>query len=210
MMMTRPRTKPSHDNFATQSLGDPVDRHARLKRNGHGSAVVWLTGLSGSGKSTVAKSIEAALFDLGVHVYVLDGDELRRGLCRDLQFSQADRSENLRRAAEVARILADAGLVVIASFISPYGRDRQAARGVVGEMPFIEVFVDCPLAECIRRDPKGLYARARAGEIPEFTGVSAPYEPPEHPEVHLRTERLSVGESVALVVGHLKERGVLP
>ncbi len=186
-----------------------VESEERQRRNGHRSAVVWLTGLSAAGKSTIARGVEAALFARGVQVYGLDGDDLRRGLCRDLGFSPEDRSENLRRVGELAAVLADAGLVVIASFISPYRRERATAGAAAVPAPFIEVFVDCPLDECVRRDPKGLYLRALSGELPEFTGVSAPYEPPERPQIHLRTDRLPVVQSVDLVVQYLEQTGIL-
>jgi adenylyl-sulfate kinase len=182
----------------------------RAARNGHGSAVVWLTGLSAAGKSTIARAVEDALSARLVQVYGLDGDELRRGLCRDLGFSPRDRAENLRRAGAVAALFADAGMVVVASFISPYRRERESARTVAAPAPFVEVFVDCPLEECARRDPKGLYARARAGELADLTGVSAPYEMPEAPDIHLRTDQTPVSVSVAQIVGHLEGIGVLP
>ena len=186
-----------------------VDGRSRRHRVGHGSAVVWLTGLPAAGKSTIAGALEATLFERGAVVYALDGDDLRRGLCRDLGFSPDDRAENVRRAGEVAAILADAGAIAIAAFISPYRRDREAARLTAAPAPFVEVFVDCPLDECERRDPRGLYRRARAGQILEFTGVSAPYEPPERPDLHLPTDRLSVAEAVDRIEAHLERMGVL-
>ena len=189
--------------------GSGVDRAARRARNGHSSAVIWLTGLPAAGKSTLAAGVESGLFARGVQVYGLDGDDLRRGICRDLGFSPEDRSENLRRAGEIAALFADAGMIVLASFISPYRRERDAARAAVAPSPFIEVFVDCPLDECVRRDPKGLYRRALAGDLQDFTGVSAPYEPPAEAEIHLRTDRLSVAESVAKIIAHLEDCGIL-
>jgi adenylyl-sulfate kinase len=153
--------------------------------------------------------VAAVLFERGVQVHVLDGDDLRRGLCRDLGYSPRDRSENLRRAAEVTSILVDAGMVVIVSLISPYRSDREMARAHAGGAPFLETFIDCPLDECMRRDPKGLYQRARSGEIDEMTGLSAPYQPPERPDIHLRTDRLSVADSIAEIVGHLEKAAVL-
>ena len=171
------------------------------------SAIVWLTGLPGSGKSTIARALEASLRARRVGVCVLDGDELRRGLCRDLGFSPRDRSENLRRAGEVAAILAALDLVVVAAFVSPDRRDRLMTRALAGPFPFVEVFVDCPVSECARRDPKGLYRRARAGEIMEFTGVSSPYETPEAPDIHLLTDRCSVADSVETILRHLGYRG---
>jgi adenylyl-sulfate kinase len=186
-----------------------VDRRARLARNGHGGAVVWLTGLPAAGKSTIARELELALFRLNAQVYWLDGDDMRRGLCRDLGFSPEDRAENIRRAGEVAALFADAGTIVIASFISPYRQQRAGAREAAAPALFVEVFVDCPLEECMRRDPKGLYQRAQRGELAQLTGVGAPYEPPESPEVHLHTDRLSVDEAVARVLAHLQASGVL-
>ncbi len=179
-----------------------VDAAQRAARNGHRSAIVWLTGLSASGKSTIARALERELFERGMQVFVLEGDNLRHGLNRNLGFSPEDRSENIRRAAEVAKLLADAGLVVIAAFISPYRADRAAAREIAraGGHPFIEVFVNAPLEVCETRDPKHLYRKARAGQIKEFTGVSAPYEPPDAPELELRTDRQTPEECVAQAV----------
>ena len=186
-----------------------VDRHARAAAKGQRPAVLWLTGLSGSGKSTIANLIEQRLQALGRHAYVLDGDNLRHGLNRDLGFSEADRVENIRRATETARLLADAGLIVIASFISPYRADRAAARERMGPGEFLEVFVDTPLAECRRRDPKGLYKRVDAGLIRNFTGVDAPYEPPEAPELHLLTAEATAEALADRVVAELHRRGLL-
>src|SRR5690606_19200106 len=149
--------------------------------------VIWFTGLSGSGKSTLANALERRLHAAGRHTYLLDGDNVRHGLNRDLGFTDADRVENIRRVAEVAKLMVDAGLIVLVSFISPYRSERRMARERFAEGEFVEVFVDTPLEECERRDIKGLYAKARAGTIPNFTGISAPYEAPEAPEVHLRT-----------------------
>lgn len=164
---------------------------------------VWLTGLSGSGKTTIAMNLEKSLMARGRPCYVLDGDNIRRGLNSDLGFSPADRSENIRRIAQVARLFNDAGLTVIAAFISPYREDRERAREVIGSNRFHEVFVSSPLAVCEARDPKGLYAKARAGEIPEFTGISAPFEEPEEPALVLRTDEETVDEVVARVLALL-------
>lgn len=153
---------------------------------------VWLTGLSGAGKSTLAFSLEKRLFDAGLVVYVLDGDNLRHGLSRDLGFSEDDRTENIRRVSEVAALMNDAGLIVITAFISPLRSDRAMAREVIGRGRFVEVHVATPLPVCETRDPKGLYRKARKGEIPEFTGISAPYETPEHPDIALSTENIDV------------------
>jgi adenylylsulfate kinase len=186
-----------------------VDAAGRAERLGQAGAVVWLTGLSGSGKSTVAYAVEAALVGAGRIAYVLDGDNLRTGLCADLGFSPEDRHENVRRVGAVAALLADAGVIAITSLISPYRAGRAAARAVAPAGRFVEVFVDVPLAVCEGRDPKGLYQRARRGEIAEFSGVSAPYEPPEAPELTLDTEALSPEACAERVIAHLRERGFL-
>jgi bifunctional enzyme CysN/CysC len=178
----------------------------REKRNGHPGFVVWLTGLSGSGKSTVARELECALFRLGMQVYVLDGDNVRHGVNRDLGFSPADRVENIRRLGEIARLFSDAGLAVITAFISPFRADRDRARDVIGRENFFEVFLDCSLRTCERRDPKGLYRKARRGEIRDFTGVSSPYERPDLPDVSLRTDKLSPAEAAARIIDLLRER----
>lgn len=181
----------------------------RARLLGQRGCVVWLTGLSGSGKSTLASALEAALVAAGRAAYVLDGDNLRHGLNADLGFSPAERAENVRRAGEVAALFADAGLIAITSFISPYRADRAAARAAAGTARFLEVFVDAPLEVCERRDPKQLYRRARAGEIEEFTGVSAPYEPPLEPALTLDTARLDAAECVARLLGLLDRGGFL-
>jgi bifunctional enzyme CysN/CysC len=180
-----------------------VTAEQRGERNTHPGCVVWLTGLSGSGKSTIAIELERELFNQGRHAYVLDGDNLRHGLCSDLAFSHADRKENIRRAGEVARLFADAGIICITAFISPYRSDRDLARGITPPGRFLEVYVNAPLAVCEQRDPKGLYAKARRGEIKEFTGISAPYEVPLKPELELRTDQCSVGECISSIVAEL-------
>ncbi|RWR01789.1 adenylylsulfate kinase [[Pantoea] beijingensis] len=167
-----------------------VTRTDREKQHGHRGVVLWFTGLSGSGKSTVAGALESALYPLGISTYLLDGDNVRHGLCRDLSFSDGDRKENIRRVGEVAKLMVDAGLVVLSAFISPHRAERQMVRELVGEGRFIEVFVDTPLAICEARDPKGLYKKARAGELRNFTGIDAAYEVPEQAEVHLDGEQL--------------------
>ena len=169
-------------------VGHGVAREARSARNGHKGGVLWFTGLSGSGKSTLALALEARLFAKGYHVYVLDGDNIRDGLNANLGFSPEDRAENIRRVGEVAALFADAGFLVITSFISPYRADRERARRAAPEA-FHEIYIEAPLEVCEARDPKGLYKRARAGEIPEFTGVSSPYEPPEQPQLVIHTDR---------------------
>lgn len=186
-----------------------VDPQRRRELLGHGPATVWFTGLSGSGKSTLAFALEHALVERGVHAYVLDGDNVRHGLNGDLGFTPEDRTENIRRIGHVCRLFHDAGAVVSTAFISPYRADRQLVRELHPPGGFVEVFVDAPLEVCESRDVKGLYARARAGEIADFSGVSAPYEPPAEPEVHLDTSQLAVEECVAEVVGHLERTGVL-
>ena len=182
-----------------------ADRAAVL---GHGAACLWLTGLSGSGKSTLARALEQALLARGCAAYVLDGDNLRLGLNSDLSFAAADRAENIRRVGELASLFVDAGFVLTTAFISPYRADRAAARQKLGDR-FIEVHLNPGLSVCEQRDPKGLYARARAGEIADFTGISAPYETPEAPELVLDTGQLSLAESVAVLVSYLEERGIL-
>lgn len=172
----------------------------RERLNGHRGRVLWFTGLSGAGKSTLAHAVEDCLHEQGRRAFVLDGDHLRHGLCAGLGFSSADRSENLRRAAEVARLFADAGTVTLAAFISPLREDRERVRAIVGADRFVEVYVACPLAECESRDVKGLYKRARAAEIPDFTGISAPYEAPEHPDLVLDTSRTPIEACVAQVL----------
>ena len=180
-----------------------VTADQRALRNGHSGRVVWLTGLSGSGKSTIANELERELFNLGKHAFVLDGDNIRHGLNSDLGFSPEDRKENIRRIGQVSKLFADAGMIVITSFISPYRSDREMVRKMAAADTFVEVFVNAPIATCEQRDPKGLYAKARAGEIKEFTGISAPYEAPEHPEVELHTDKQSVQEAVASIVEYL-------
>ena len=189
----------SNDNNLTYhaSTVSPEDRERLLGQQGR---VLWFTGLSGSGKSTLANATEAVLHASGRATFLLDGDNVRLGLNRDLGFSADDRTENIRRIAEVAKLMADAGLVVLTAFVSPYAADRAAAREIVGAGRFVEVFVDTPLAECERRDPKGLYAKARAGQIADFTGISAPFEVPQSPEIHLHPAEQSVSDCVEHVV----------
>jgi bifunctional enzyme CysN/CysC len=190
-----------------------VTAQQRALRNGHSGCVVWLTGLSGSGKSTIATELERELFNHGQHAYVLDGDNSRHGLGSDLGFSPEDRKENIRRIGEVAKLFADAGIICITAFISPYRADRDLVRRMLAGGPnqFIEIFVNAPLDVCERRDPKGLYAKARANEIKEFTGISAPYEAPSEPEIELRTDEITVAESVARIMEylHVQDEGTL-
>jgi len=184
-----------------------VDRKIRTAIKGHPPQVIWFTGLSGAGKSTIADVLETRLNAVGVHTMLLDGDNVRHGLNRDLGFSEADRVENIRRIGETAKLMLDAGIVVITAFISPFRDDRQLVRGLVREGEFLEVFVDTPLAVCEARDPKGLYKRARAGQIPHFTGVTQPYEPPLQAELRVDTSVTSVAESVQAILAALKAKG---
>ncbi|NGM35814.1 adenylyl-sulfate kinase [Methylobacterium sp. DB0501] len=186
-----------------------LGKRARAELKGQRPLILWMTGLSGAGKSTIADRVEDKLWRCGHHTMVLDGDNLRFGLNKDLAFTDSDRVENIRRTAEVARLMLDAGLIVICSLISPFRRERTLARQLVGADEFLEVFVDTPLDECIRRDPKGLYARAIAGEIPNFTGLSSPYEPPDAPEIHLHTAVHDVDTLADHVLGELRRRGVI-
>jgi bifunctional enzyme CysN/CysC len=185
-----------------------IDRTARAERNGQRPLLLWFTGLSGSGKSTIANLVEQALFSAGRHCYSLDGDNLRHGLCRDLGFTAADRVENIRRAGEVAKLMMDAGLIVLASFISPFRADRHMLRELVGAEDFVEIHVDASIETCMARDPKGLYAKAKAGLIPNFTGLGSPYEPPEAPDIHLHTGDSSAEACAARVLAALRQRGI--
>ena len=184
-----------------------VSRPDRERVLGQRGVTVWLTGLSGSGKSTIAVAAESALVARGHLAYVLDGDNVRHGLNSNLGFSPEDRTENIRRIGEVAKLFTDSGVIVFTSFISPYRADRDAVRENLGERDFVEVYVNAPLETCESRDVKGLYAKARKGEIPEFTGISAPYEEPASPELVIDTAGQGVEESVAVLVGYLEEKG---
>lgn len=184
----------------------PVSAAERCARAGQSGSVVWFTGLSGSGKTTLSTALERHLFEKGHLTYTLDGDTLRHGLCRDLGFSVPDRRENVRRAGEVARILADAGFIVLAAFISPFRQEREAIRAALPNGRFAEVFLSAPVTACERRDVKGLYRQARAGEILDFTGISSPYEPPVAPELELDTDRESVAVSLEKLIAWMKSR----
>ncbi|WJM87297.1 adenylyl-sulfate kinase [Dickeya chrysanthemi] len=186
--MAHTHSQPVDDNVVWHDHA--VTREDRERQHGHRGVVVWFTGLSGSGKSTLAGALEQALFARGVSTYLLDGDNVRHGLCRDLGFSDDDRRENIRRVGEVARLMVDAGLVVLTAFISPHRAERQMVRELLDQGQFLEVFVDTPLAICEARDPKGLYRKARAGELRNFTGIDAVYESPKQPELHLDGQQL--------------------
>lgn len=184
------------------------DRYNILRQRG---ATIWFTGLSGSGKSTIAIALERALYDIGKLSYRLDGDNVRLGINKNLGFSEADRNENIRRIGEIAKLFGDAGVISLSSFISPYKDDRDEVRQLHEQagLEFIEVFVDCSLAEAEKRDPKGLYKKARAGEIKNFTGIDAPYEAPVNPEIHLKTDAMTVEQEVQIVLDHLQQNGFI-
>ncbi|URT73223.1 adenylyl-sulfate kinase [Cytobacillus firmus] len=186
-----------------------ITKEDRRAQNGHGSVVLWFTGLSGSGKSTIANAVSHELFRQGINEYVLDGDNVRHGLNKDLGFSEADRNENIRRIGEVAKLFVDSGKIVTTAFISPFRSDRETVRALFEEGEFIEVFIDCPLEECERRDPKQLYAKARRGEIKDFTGIDSPYESPESPEITVRSDQYTVEEAVGQILTHLREKIIL-
>lgn len=186
-----------------------VSKAEREDINGHRGCTLWLTGLSGSGKSTVANLVEKQLWERGAKSYVLDGDNVRHGLNKDLGFSPEDRNENIRRIGEVAKLFTDAGVINITAFISPYRADRDQVRAIMEPGDFVEVFIQCELDECEKRDPKGLYKKARAGEIPEFTGISAPYEAPEKAELVVNTTSQTAEESAAEVLAYLESKGYL-
>ncbi|MDV6316129.1 adenylyl-sulfate kinase [Idiomarina sp. HP20-50] len=185
-----------------------VSHDDRVAQKKHQPALLWYTGLSGSGKSTIANAVDRKLFELGCHTYLLDGDNVRHGLNRDLGFNDTDRVENIRRITEVSRLFLDAGLIVGTAFISPFIADRAQARELAGS-GFIEVFVDTPLEICEQRDPKGLYKKARAGDIPHFTGISSPYEAPKRPEVHLKTAEMDIEQAAEQVVQYLMDKGTI-
>lgn len=184
-----------------------VTREARENRNRHKSYIIWLTGLSGSGKSTIATELERILFSRNYQVMILDGDIVRHGLNADLGFSLEDRKENIRRIGEAAKLLMEAGIITIAAFISPYNSDRDRIREIVPIGDFIETYIECPLEECERRDPKGLYKKARAGIIKNFTGIDDPFEKPVNPELIINTQELTLDESVVKILGYLSGNG---
>jgi len=180
-----------------------VSKKDRFEANNHNSFLIWFTGLSGSGKSTIANIVEQELWKKGIKTYTLDGDNVRKGLNKDLSFSPLDRAENIRRIAEVSNLMIDAGIVVLAAFVSPYKKDRENIKSIVKDTNFVEVYVNTSIQECERRDVKGLYKKARAGEIKNFTGISAPYEAPVHPDVEVNTEDLSIDESVKKIIKYI-------
>ena len=184
------------------------DRHDILRQKG---ATIWFTGLSGSGKSTIAVALERVLFDMGKLSYRLDGDNVRLGINKNLGFSEADRTENIRRIGEIAKLFGDAGTIALSSFISPYRADRDEVRALhdAANLNFVEVHVDCALSEAEKRDPKGLYKKARAGEIKNFTGIDDPYEAPARPEIHLHTDQMTLEEEVTIVINYLVENGII-
>jgi adenylylsulfate kinase len=186
-----------------------ISKIDRRKKNGHGSCVLWFTGLSGSGKSTIANAVSNELFKQGISEYVLDGDNIRHGLNKDLGFSDYDRTENIRRIGEVAKLFVDSGKVVTTAFISPFRSDRDQVRALFEDGEFIEVFVQCPIEECERRDPKQLYAKARRGEIKDFTGIDSPYEAPEQPEITLHSDQVTVEEAVEQVFAYLRQKNII-
>jgi bifunctional enzyme CysN/CysC len=186
-----------------------VDKAARVRQNGHRPAILWLTGLSGSGKSTIASLLEQELLARGAHTYLLDGDNVRHGLNRDLGFTDADRVENVRRVGEVAKLFVDAGLIVLCSFISPFRAERRMVRELVAAEEFLEIYIDTPLAECMRRDPKGLYARAREGKIKNFTGIDSPYEAPESPEIVIDTSSMAAEAAAERILEMLQQRHII-
>ena len=187
-----------------------ITKGDRRSLNNHGSLILWFTGLPSSGKSTIANELEKKLITLGTRTYILDGDNVRMGLCKDLGFSEEDRGENIRRIGEVSKLFIDAGCIVLSAFVSPYIKDRDAVRELVEEGEFVEVFVDAPLEVCEERDVKGLYKKAREGIIKGFTGIDDPYEAPLNPEITIDTSKLSLDEGVDIVFDYLEKRGVLP
>ena len=183
-----------------------ITKEDRRSLNGHGSMIIWFTGLPSSGKSTIANEVEKKLIEAGTRTYILDGDNVRMGLCKDLGFSEEDRAENIRRIGEVSKLFADAGVIVLSAFVSPYRRDRDAIRELVEDGEFVEVFVDAPVEVCEERDVKGLYKKAREGIIKGFTGIDDPYEEPQKPEITIHTDKVSLEEGTQMVLDYLTER----
>ncbi len=204
--MTQITQKPSHIVWHEAT----VTRQRREQKNKHKSAVLWFTGLSGAGKSSLAHAVEEELYQLGLNTFVLDGDNVRHGLNKDLSFSDSDRKENIRRIGETAKLMLEAGVITLTAFISPFKEERALARNLMPHGDFIEIHCYCPLEICEQRDVKGLYKKARDGEIKDFTGISSPYEAPSNPELKIDTHALSIEESVQRVITTLRERGILP
>jgi adenylylsulfate kinase len=205
--MNEPRTPPSSANVVWHHA--TVTRIRREQLNGHRGAIIWFTGLSGAGKSTLAHAVEEKLHQMGCRTFVLDGDNVRHGLCGDLGFSAKDREENIRRVGEVAKLFMEAGIIVLTAFISPYKADRARVRGMVEQGDFMEIFCDSPIEICESRDVKGLYKKARAGQIAEFTGISSPYEMPENPELTVNTGKLELDASVRHVIAAMQHRKMI-
>ncbi len=186
-----------------------VTKQDRLKLKNQKSCILWFTGLSGSGKSTIANAVESKLLEYQKHTYLLDGDNIRMGLNRGLTFSDKDRVENIRRIGEISKLFIDSGLIVLTAFISPFQEDRDSVRNLVEDGEFIEIYIDTPLEVCERRDTKGLYKKARSGEIANFTGISSPYEVPNKAEIHLKANKINIDESVDKVINYLQDKGYL-
>lgn len=183
-----------------------ISKEDRVNSNAHNAFLIWFTGLSGSGKSTIANLVEQSLFKQGIKTYILDGDNIRKGINKDLSFTSTDRTENIRRIAEVSNLMIDAGLVVLASFVSPYKKDRENIRTIVKDVNFVEIYINTSIEECERRDVKGLYKKARAGEIKNMTGISAPYEAPENPDIEIKTHEEQLQDSVKRVVAYVEKK----
>ena len=186
-----------------------IDKDQRSKQKDQKPCILWFTGLSGSGKSTLANALEAKLFELNCHTYLLDGDNIRHGINSDLGFNDKSRIENIRRIGEIAKLFVDSGTIVLTAFISPFLKDREQVKKLVNDKEFIEVFVDTPIDICEKRDPKGLYKKARDGKIPHFTGVTSPYEVPIKPQIHITNDKLDINENIGTIVKYLKENGFL-
>lgn len=192
------------ENVIPHHFNITQEQRSSLKK--HGAFLLWFTGLSGSGKSTIANALENTLYQKGIHTYTLDGDNVREGLNNNLSFSPEDRTENIRRIAEVANLMVDAGLVVLASFVSPYEQDRENIKKIVGANRYIEIFVNTSIEECERRDVKGLYAKARSGEIDNFTGINAPYEAPKSADIEIDTQNITIEEAVSIILNYIEEK----
>jgi len=192
------------ENIIPHSFG--ISKKERNELKNHNSFLLWFTGLSGSGKSTIANALEQELYAQNIHTYTLDGDNVRKGLNKDLTFTPEDRTENIRRIAETANLLVEAGIVVLAAFVSPYKKDREIIKKTVKDVNFVEIFIDTPLEECEKRDVKGLYAKARKGLIKDFTGIDAPYEAPENPDIIIDTTKVSIQEAVSSIMDALKTK----